>query len=148
MTGKQLESNDVANFIFAGKARVTLVSETTGARFTFRVQKDDIREHFFVSLLRGPDNSNDYVYMGLVRANRAALVPTKATKVTNDAPSWKAFAWLVHRLHRGQPLNNMQVWHEGKCGKCGRPLTVPASIANGIGPECSKNMAKGKDLFR
>jgi hypothetical protein len=30
--------------------------------------------------------------------------------------------------------------HEGKCGRCGRLLTVPSSIESGIGPECSKIM--------
>ena len=29
------------------------------------------------------------------------------------------------------------VHHEGKCGKCGRPLTVPESVKTGLGPICS-----------
>jgi len=28
------------------------------------------------------------------------------------------------------------VFHEGACGRCGRTLTVPESIASGFGPEC------------
>jgi hypothetical protein len=31
----------------------------------------------------------------------------------------------------------VEFWHEGKCCRCGRKLTVPASIASGIGPECA-----------
>ena len=31
----------------------------------------------------------------------------------------------------------LEVWHQGSCGKCGRPLTVPESIASGIGPVCA-----------
>ena len=27
-------------------------------------------------------------------------------------------------------------WHEGRCGRCGRKLTVPESIEAGYGPEC------------
>ena len=27
----------------------------------------------------------------------------------------------------------IEIWHEGKCGKCGRTLTVPDSIINGLG---------------
>ena len=31
----------------------------------------------------------------------------------------------------------VQVWHEGRCGKCGRKLTVPESLTSGLGPECA-----------
>jgi hypothetical protein len=30
--------------------------------------------------------------------------------------------------------------HAGKCGRCGRKLTVPQSIETGIGPECASIM--------
>ena len=36
----------------------------------------------------------------------------------------------------------VEIWHEGKCGKCGRPLTVPSSIENGLGPSCLKKLSK------
>jgi hypothetical protein len=31
---------------------------------------------------------------------------------------------------------DLEVWHEGRCGACGRRLTVPESIERGLGPEC------------
>lgn len=34
-------------------------------------------------------------------------------------------------------LSRLQVWHEGRCGRCGRKLTVPSSIETGLGPECA-----------
>jgi hypothetical protein len=33
-----------------------------------------------------------------------------------------------------------KIHHEGRCGKCGRLLTVPESVETGIGPECAKRM--------
>jgi hypothetical protein len=33
---------------------------------------------------------------------------------------------------------------EGRCGKCGRTLTVPSSIATGLGPECIKSISKSE----
>jgi len=42
-----------------------------------------------------------------------------------------------------QPLidKGFALHHEGKCGRCGRKLTVPLSIETGIGPECASKMA-------
>jgi len=34
-------------------------------------------------------------------------------------------------------LGRMDYYHVGRCGRCARPLTVPASIINGIGPDCA-----------
>ena len=31
--------------------------------------------------------------------------------------------------------------HEGRCMRCGAPLTVPASVERGLGPECAGKVA-------
>ena len=42
----------------------------------------------------------------------------------------------------------LEVWHEGRCGKCGRKLIVPESIARGIGPEKGGTCATGTPTAR
>lgn len=42
-----------------------------------------------------------------------------------------------------QALGRIEVWHEGRCGRCARRLTVPESILIGIGPECAEIMGLG-----
>ena len=53
--------------------------------------------------------------------------------------SFQAFAWFLASLSRpGTELpEQLEFWHAGRCGRCGRRLTVPASIASGFGPECA-----------
>ena len=57
------------DFFLAGNATGTLVSKRTGARFTFKVRKPDDGDgqFFFVSVLNGPDNWQNYAYIGYVR---------------------------------------------------------------------------------
>ena len=53
-----------------------------------------------------------------------------------------AWRWLWTRLNARAVLPaNVTVWHEGKCGACGRKLTVPDSIKSGIGPVCAARAA-------
>lgn len=52
------------------------------------------------------------------------------------------FAWLWGRIvHEKDLPEKAQVWHEGRCGACNRPLTVPESIENGLGPVCASRVA-------
>jgi hypothetical protein len=50
----------------------------------------------------------------------------------------KVFDYVLNKLKTTNYLNLLK-FGEGKCGKCGRALTVPSSILTGIGPECSKS---------
>ena len=150
MTGQLTTADDAKRFIMAGKATVTLVSKKTNARFTYRVvaaRDKDTGElspdgTLFVGLLRGADNTADYSYVG--RISRDVFWPgrkyPKPHDVGPNAPSMLAFKWAWGQLAHGVMPEMLEVWHEGACGRCGRKLTVPSSIASGFGPECIKHV--------
>jgi hypothetical protein len=90
----------------------------------------------FVSVLTGPDNTQDYRYLGFMRRGVYFHGGAKA-KISRDAPSAKAFDWFWRIVAQGRdPSFACDVDHLGACGRCGRPLTVPESIRSGFGPEC------------
>jgi len=130
----------IRRFVTAGRARVTLVSERTGDRFTFQVKAkkgDDGKrssDFFFVSVLTGPQNTSDYTYLGHV--NRGQFHNDRKMRIGPEAPSRQAFAWFWRRLQAEKALPECEVWHEGRCGRCSRVLTVPESIMSGLGPVC------------
>jgi hypothetical protein len=134
-------SADARTFITAGNAYLTLRSAKTGTRYTYRVSAHKHQAGlFFVSTLYGSDNTGDYAYLGIIRDNQFSL--TSKSKFTFESPQFKAFAWAWGQLWRSDNVpDTLEIWHEGRCGKCGRLLTVPESIANGIGPECAKKIA-------
>jgi Family of unknown function (DUF6011) len=124
-------------FMLAGNAHVTFQSRRTGTRFTYRVQAAERREgttgpSHFVSVLTGPD---DYAYLGCIYSRRA-YVHGRKSRIAQDAPSAVAFMWVWKRLFAGSMHPELGVWHEGRCGKCGRRLTTPESISIGLGPTC------------
>jgi Family of unknown function (DUF6011) len=137
-------------FILAGNAYFTVRSQATGTRYTFRVAKpadpekkpDPWNYHSlpsdsrFVSYLAGPDNTSDYVYLGMLRGNKFFV--TRASKRLENSQVFKAFRWVWEHLCNNQLAPKTEVWHEGRCGVCGRPLTVPESIEAGIGPVCAE----------
>lgn len=140
-------TNDIRKFITSGKATFTVTSNRTGQHFTYRVKRASEGNAFFVSVLTGPDNTRDYAYIGfLTPGNDHApmhLRHTRNSKVSGDAPSFKGFEWLVRMVNAGKGVSDHATLdHMGKCGRCGRALTHPESIATGLGPECVKKVAE------
>jgi hypothetical protein len=123
-------------FCFAGKARFTLESKKTGCRYTYKVteKKNSNKTVFWLSLMYGPNNTSDYKYAGRIDiGTRAIFTSTQRSMIEPDAPSMVVFRWA---LNRGFEHPDLNFWHEGKCGRCGKLLTTPESVARGLGPVC------------
>jgi hypothetical protein len=126
-------------FILAGRAVFTVRSRRTGERRTFKVaQKEGAEGFYFVSLLNGPDNTSDYRYLGAMFTGREnGKLGWKLNRQGWAPEAGAAFGWVVKVLNGQTDASQAEFWHEGRCGRCGRALTTPESIASGIGPVCA-----------
>lgn len=120
-------------FIMAGRAVFT-VSNNKNEHYTFKVLA--FEDKLFVKIRTG----EEYTYLGMwvEGQNQPKVIPTKASKMTADSKPFKVFNWAIGVIfnHKKLPAG-YTIQHEGKCGKCGRPLTNPQSIETGLGPVCS-----------
>ena len=136
----KIPNNQVASFILGGKAVFTVRNVVTGNRFTYKLtRKKNIKEGeedvVFVKVLSRPDNSSDYTFLGTVFGGKSYR-HSKKSPFGSEVMSTKAIDWIIRNME--SLPNNIEVWHEGKCGRCGRKLTVPESIQSGFGPECNR----------
>ena len=135
--------NDPIRFILAGNAVFTVENTATGNRFTFKVRKPDDTKPHFVSVLTGPNNESDYAFLGTVFTPER-YHHGRRSRIAPDAPSALAFEWLFRQLSAGHSLPpQVRLCHCGKCGRCGKTLTVPESVKSGFGPECIKAIEGG-----
>lgn len=130
-----IEHKEALNFIFAGNSTFTVRNSESGNRFTFKCKNKKNTDLFFISVLTG---SNNYTYIGIV-INKIYKHGKKSV-VSNKAKSVLVFDYILRKLKNNTLDNVVEIWHEGKCGKCGRKLTDPSSISSGYGPSCIKNM--------
>jgi hypothetical protein len=128
----ELNATDFRDFMLAGNATVTLESKLSGKWFTFKVQRKDGKNGWYVKLLSGPDNQSDYRYLGKLHDNGIFY---RGRDVSEQAPSVRAFRWLL-TASTSKVEEQAHIYHEGRCGRCGRKLTVPESVVTGFGPEC------------
>jgi len=131
-----------ARFFTAGNATFT-ISRPDG-HSTYRIDRKDASgsypETYFVSLLTGSDNENDYRYLGILDP-KSLQVRTTAKSVAG--PDSLTVRGLNRVLARVRASDLAPVWaagwdvrHAGKCCRCGQTLTNPRSLETGIGPEC------------
>ena len=144
-----IESDKAKQFLFAGNARFTIRSLRTYRRYTYRISTPNRKTGpWFCSLLTGSDNEGDYRYFGQffgTPENGLKYVHGKPGKAcaSRSAESTVAFVYVLqHILDCGELPPRVEVWHEGRCGRCGRVLTVPESIESGFGPECINKLGE------
>lgn len=143
------------DFLTAGNATLTVevpasFQQQHGCKphYTFKVRfkrgSGSYRDTFFVSLLTGPDNVFDYQYLGVIDPESGEFRTTYKSCQKPDSIVVLLFRRVVERLWKGEGEKigaaGFKLHHEGKCGRCGRLLTVPESVESGIGPECARRM--------
>jgi len=136
---RHIIEQNIRQFVLAGNAYFTLLNTDTGNRLTFRVRQPNEDAPHFVSVLTGPENSSDYTFLGTIfdaGTENARYFHGRRSRISRDAQSARVFNWFFTRLLSGNLPESVEIWHEGRCGRCGRRLTVPESIATGFGPVC------------
>jgi hypothetical protein len=132
-------SKVIAQFVLGGNSTFTVVSKRTGSRLTFKVGFWEERNMYIVKVLTGPDNENDYRKLGKIKNGIFSLTDAaRENGFTVETRSFSVFSWLLRNLQSEKIDDQIEIWHAGRCGRCGRKLTVPESIETGLGPECAE----------
>ncbi len=145
MERHELGHEDALRFILAGHSIFTVQNLDTGNRFTYRLSRLGAEDSYsrqevhFCQVLTGQDNGNDYSFFGTL-FNQRKYIHSKKARISQDAPSVKAFLWVLKKLMRNELPEQIKIFHEGYCGRCGTLLTVPDSIVTGYGPVCARIM--------
>lgn len=121
----------ISTFMYSGRAVFTIQSETTGNYHTYKVFCKKEGEPYFVSLLI----NGDYKYLGYIKRGEYNTSAKSCRDIDHSAH--KMFRFLMGSLRYGKLHSKMSFYHEGRCGRCGRPLTNPESIRRGLGATCA-----------
>lgn len=158
-----LTNDELIAFLFGGKAIFTLFNEETATRFTYLVELKAYTfkgrngqpvegSCYWVSLLTGPQNTRDYTYLGSLKnaTERTFGLSPKSKVGQADLASVQAVSWLLGRIQgfeQGRRADvtsgGLKFYHTGRCARCSKTLTTPASLTVGFGPECYGYTQKG-----
>lgn len=135
--------DNILEFILAGKALFTIVNKVNNSSMSFKVDKmPDFKKSnlagdvWFVRHLTDPENRRSGQYLGYLSFQNGNLKYKHSYKSKYDHKDRvvQSFMWLMQNA--SSLPDQVQFWHEGRCGRCNRPLTDANSIENGYGPDC------------
>lgn len=134
--GGRLPSERARQFILSGNAVLTFRNSESGNRFTFKIRKPSKTSPHFVMVRVGPsDDHGDWAFLGTIFEDGSYRHGCRSS-ISQDAQSERVFVWLWANIDDLPEF--IEVWHEGRCLRCERELTVPESIRLGYGPICAE----------
>jgi hypothetical protein len=151
ITRKSITTEQFRNFIFAGRSIFTLENSETGNYLTFKVKQikknyKPVPGQFAVECKSLGDKDYGYRFLGFINLLERTF---KNRCYDKSWVGYKTFVWLLKNIERLEEFPKLVIYHEGRCCKCGMPLTVPESIDSGIGPDCKKTMyAKSVEILK
>lgn len=118
-------------------AAFTVKSKMTGKEFTYKISNVFWKGYNYLHVKVEKEYLN-FAYMGYYREGNVFQKQNNvATKI--DTPARDAISWILRQLYKGNISgldSNIEVYHLGKCLRCGKTLTDSESIQRGFGPVC------------
>lgn len=139
----RIEQNKALQFILAGKCEFILHSTKTNEDFKFEMTKQQTKENenkfiYFLNTLHGYDKT----YAGVIwfndKTQEFQFSQGKKGQVASKELNIRSLIFVLNKLLKNETVQYLDVFHTGRCGKCGKKLTTPESILTGLGPTCSK----------
>jgi hypothetical protein len=117
-------------------ATLTIVNDASGGRVTVRFRRPKDFTAVLVDVMTGSDNESNFDFLGTLRGTNVFVSPRSKCDAAKGARAKTILEWALRAAASGD-LRTVRCLHEGVCGRCGRKLTVPASLDRGLGPECA-----------
>ena len=139
------------DWVVAGEAIFTIYN-AQGEHYTYKVSRKDSEGRppvWFVSLLTGPDNCDDYTYLGCLNHITGITYITRRSRMSSTSKPVRVIDWALRRVWGGRDFpDGYGIRGEGRCGRCGRRLTHPDGVTPegsrlGYGPKCWTKVCGG-----
>lgn len=116
----------------------TYTIETEDGHFTFRIKPGTVKleGRTIIEYLYGADNEMDFRAFGFVKEDRTITVWTRFQHSTVGKVRAQQIVKAFMNADTLEAAGQAYALKSGRCRRCGRTLTVPASINQGYGPDC------------
>jgi hypothetical protein len=138
----RIEEQFVERYITAGSVTAILISNDSGSHYSFHINEwKKVPGMFFVEYKGETTQKVGYFKKGTGHNHDHWNFVINGSLFATDKPVL-AFSYMLDCINNKRSFGALEVWHDGRCGRCHRQLTDPVSIETGFGPECIKIIMK------
>lgn len=130
------------NYCLGGRGITTLENPKSGKHHTYEFRRPNNPEQFAADTLfiYSLVKESTWLYVGMFNHITNCFRLTRSSKFNSSSEIVKGVKYIVNKISGKSTklVEPMRFYHEGVCAVCGRKLTTPKSIQQGIGPRCKK----------
>lgn len=136
-TGSQTETRKaMIETIATHNGTITVQNPGTGEHRTFRISTQPDKSKFapgqrIVSLLTGPNNTEDFTAFGFVGDNGRIILWRNFR-----TPHYEKLALVLEQPQKAGEKWGLQYLWSARCRRCNHVLTTPDSVRSGLGETC------------
>lgn len=132
------DQNILRRYVLGGRGVLTLLNPETKIHHTYTFRRPDDASPYPNDILfvYAVHNNSKLLYVGMVESGLFRL--TKNSRFISDTPIVRGARYIMRLISDDHvfSITKMQIYHEGVCAICGRPLTGEHSLEEGVGPKC------------
>lgn len=117
-------------------AEFTIRSKATGKDYTYKIQRSAFKGNWYTHIFV----EKTYLHFDYIGQYFNGKIWLKKQPI--ETPSAIAIAWVLKKVEEKQFIildtEKIDVFHLGRCLRCGKTLTDAESIEHGLGPICRK----------
>lgn len=135
-----IKQEKALRFMLAGNSEFILHSTKTNDDFRFLITINDRKEVlYFVNMIIGSQK----IYAGYIKLNTQTqeFEFSKGEKgnIQGNNISIRSLLFVLNKLNNKNTVENLEVYHIGKCGCCGKELYEQEDIEIGLHSKCNIN---------
>ena len=137
-------------YVLSGSSEFKLVSGKTSREIFYRVTRKSAactgsnNDNQFIYWLYSGESYDSLKYLGSIYFNKNQncfeFARGKLGVGNKYSVEVKAILYFMNRIYSGKFNTNIEIYHNGNCGKCGKKLRNVMSINTGLDPDCAKKV--------
>ncbi len=131
---------EIRRYMYAGKAGITMCNTRNGHRILYEILSFRSKPNMWRVMVNTIYVRNKWYYLSCINGNHPERLTNTTSKFKPSDKEWIAFEMLLRHVHTMESISNIEITHNGYCGRCGKRLHDDLSVTRGFGPICWKRV--------
>lgn len=149
-TRKPMSPLEIRRFMYAGKASLTMRCTVNNHKLMYKILAFKKNPNMWRVMVNIGETHVKWRYLSCINGNKPERLTNTTSIFKPSDIQWIMFEELLRHVHTmfRESIPNVDVTHNGFCGRCGKHLHDDESVEHGFGPVCWKKVDTYNSPYR